>query len=240
TAAGVVSVGATAPITSTGGPAPVIGITAATDLAAGSMSAADKTKLDGITAGAAVASVSGTAPIVSSGGTTPAISITAATDLAAGSMSAADKTKLDGISAASAAAVGANLVSLTNQSGATMNVGINGATWSYTPTGSGLLLIAVNWAGNAASPAAPGFLLEVFTGGAVGGGTTINGVNFLSGGTPTRTGGAFLSEPVFQFGGTTTAGLPVLSQIGTSATVLVQLVAGTSYTFVVQIFDGIS
>src|SRR5208337_1393760 len=74
TAAGVVSVGATAPITSTGGPAPVIGITAATDLAAGSMSAADKTKLDGITAGAAVASVSGTAPIVSSGGTTPAIS----------------------------------------------------------------------------------------------------------------------------------------------------------------------
>lgn len=43
--------------------------------AAGFMSGTDKTKLDGITAGAAVASVSGTAPIVSSGGTTPAISL---------------------------------------------------------------------------------------------------------------------------------------------------------------------
>jgi hypothetical protein len=63
------------------------------------MSAADKTKLDGITAGAAVASVTGTAPISSSGGATPAISISAATTGAAGSMSAADKSKLDGIAA---------------------------------------------------------------------------------------------------------------------------------------------
>jgi hypothetical protein len=85
------------------------------------MSSADKSKLDGIAAGAEVnvnadwnavsgdaqilnkptivSSVTGTAPIVSSGGTTPAISITAATTSAAGSMSAADKTKLDGIAA---------------------------------------------------------------------------------------------------------------------------------------------
>jgi hypothetical protein len=72
---------------------------AATTGAAGFMAAADKSKLDGVTAGAAVASVSGTAPIVSSGGTAPAISISAATSGAAGSMSAADKTKLDGIAA---------------------------------------------------------------------------------------------------------------------------------------------
>lgn len=75
----------------------VLSIDAATDSVPGSMSAADKTKLDGMTAGAAVASVTGTAPIVSSGGTTPAISIVAATDSVPGSMSAADKTKLDAI-----------------------------------------------------------------------------------------------------------------------------------------------
>ncbi len=97
--AGITSVTGTAPIVSSGGTTPAISITAATTSAAGSMSAADKTKLDGITAGAAVASVTGTAPIVSSGGTSPAISITAATTSAAGSMSAADKTKLDGIAA---------------------------------------------------------------------------------------------------------------------------------------------
>ena len=103
-----------APIVSSGGTSPTISITPATDLAAGSMSAADKTKLDGIAPGAAVASVSGTAPIVSSGGDTPAISITPATDLAAGSMSAADKTKLDGIVSP--------LTAATVASGATYNL----------------------------------------------------------------------------------------------------------------------
>jgi len=119
--AAVASVSGTAPIVSSGGTTPAISITAATTLAAGSMSAADKSKLDGIQAGAEVnvnadwnavsgdaqilnkptivSSVTGTAPIVSSGGSTPAISITAATTSAAGSMSSADKSKLDGIEA---------------------------------------------------------------------------------------------------------------------------------------------
>lgn len=44
----VTGVTGTAPITSSGGAAPAIGITAATTSAAGSMSSADKTKLDGI------------------------------------------------------------------------------------------------------------------------------------------------------------------------------------------------
>lgn len=48
----VTSVTGTAPITSSGGATPAIGITAATTSAAGSMSAADKTKLDGIAADA--------------------------------------------------------------------------------------------------------------------------------------------------------------------------------------------
>lgn len=72
---GVTSVGGTAPISSSGGTTPTISISAATPLAAGSMSAADKAKLDGITAGAAVASVGATAPITSSGGTTPTIGL---------------------------------------------------------------------------------------------------------------------------------------------------------------------
>lgn len=46
----VVSVGATAPIVSSGGTAPIISITAATTGAAGSMSAIDKIKLDGLAA----------------------------------------------------------------------------------------------------------------------------------------------------------------------------------------------
>jgi hypothetical protein len=53
-AAGVTSVTGTAPIVSSGGTTPDISISAATTSAAGSMSAADKTKLDGIAAGAEV------------------------------------------------------------------------------------------------------------------------------------------------------------------------------------------
>jgi len=50
----VTNVTGTAPITSSGGATPAIGITAATSGAAGSMSAADKSKIDGISAGATV------------------------------------------------------------------------------------------------------------------------------------------------------------------------------------------
>ena len=53
-AAGVTSVTGTAPIVSSGGTTPAISISAATTSAAGSMSSADKTKLDGIASGAEV------------------------------------------------------------------------------------------------------------------------------------------------------------------------------------------
>ena len=53
-AAQVTSVTGTAPIASSGGTTPAISISAATTSAAGSMSSADKTKLDGIAAGAEV------------------------------------------------------------------------------------------------------------------------------------------------------------------------------------------
>lgn len=49
---GVTSVSGTAPIVSSGGTTPAISISAATTSAAGSMSSADKTKLDGIATGA--------------------------------------------------------------------------------------------------------------------------------------------------------------------------------------------
>jgi hypothetical protein len=55
--AAVASVTGTAPIVSSGGTTPAISITAATTLAAGSMSSADKSKLDGIEAGAQVNAV---------------------------------------------------------------------------------------------------------------------------------------------------------------------------------------
>jgi len=76
----------------------------ATTAVAGFMSAADKAKLDGVSAGATanagtVTSVTGSAPIVSTGGSTPVISVAAATTSSPGVMSAADKAKLDGIAA---------------------------------------------------------------------------------------------------------------------------------------------
>jgi hypothetical protein len=52
TSSGVTSVTGTAPIVSSGGATPAISISAATTSAAGSMSSADKTKLDGIASGA--------------------------------------------------------------------------------------------------------------------------------------------------------------------------------------------
>jgi hypothetical protein len=94
------------------------------------MTSAERTKLAGITAGAAVASVTGTAPIVSSGGTTPAISITAATTSAAGSMSASDKTKLDGITAGAAVASVTGTAPIVSSGGTTPAISITAATTS--------------------------------------------------------------------------------------------------------------
>lgn len=94
------------------------------------LTSSERTKLAGITAGAAVAAVTGTAPIVSSGGTSPAISITAATTSAAGSMSAADKTKLDGITAGAAVASVTGTAPIVSSGGTTPAIGITAATTS--------------------------------------------------------------------------------------------------------------
>ncbi len=59
----VTSVTGTAPVTSTGGTTPAIRITPASDVAAGSMSAADKTKLDGLPGGVRTSISNATSPI---------------------------------------------------------------------------------------------------------------------------------------------------------------------------------
>ncbi|MEI6783789.1 MAG: glycosyl hydrolase family 28-related protein, partial [Verrucomicrobiota bacterium] len=97
----VTSVATSAPIT--GGPITgtgTIGISAATTSDPGSMSAADKTKLNGVATGATanlgtVTAVTGAGAISSTGGTTPEISVAAATTSVPGTMSATDKAKLD-------------------------------------------------------------------------------------------------------------------------------------------------
>lgn len=96
------SVSGTAPITAGAvtGKNQAIGITPATGSAAGSLAAADKTKLDALPAGAQVnvlESVSGVAPIVVAAlaAKNQAISVNAATPSLPGVMSAADKAKLD-------------------------------------------------------------------------------------------------------------------------------------------------
>jgi hypothetical protein len=103
---GVSSVSGAAPITSTGGASPTIGINAATTAAAGSMSAADKLKLDGIAANAQVnvatnlsqgTRTSTAVPVTSSTGSAATLDV--ATTTLAGVMSASDKSKLDGVAA---------------------------------------------------------------------------------------------------------------------------------------------
>ena len=79
----------------------VTAIGASTTLVAGSMSSADKTKLDGVASGATantgtVTGVTGTAPVVSSGGTAPAISMAAATTSVPGYLTSTDWNTFNG------------------------------------------------------------------------------------------------------------------------------------------------
>ncbi len=118
------SVAATAPITSTGGVNPVVGITPATASAPGSMSAADKAKLDNLLVSSAPPAVAASSQAGAStraaredhthahgsqaGGT---LHTTASGGIggSAGFMSVADKNKLDGIAAGAQVNVATNL-----------------------------------------------------------------------------------------------------------------------------------
>ena len=118
-----------------------IGLQAATTSVAGSMSAADKSKLDGIAAGAQVnvptnlaqgTRTTTTVPITSSTGTTATLDI--ATTSLAGVMSSADKTKLDGI----ASGATANTGTVTSVSGTGT---VSGLTLTGTVSSTGNLTL---------------------------------------------------------------------------------------------------
>ena len=124
----VSSVSGTLPIVSSGGTTPIISINAATTGAAGSMSAADKLKLDNIEEGAGVSTpanlglgtVTATeAPIINSFGSGVSLPLANAIGPLAGLMSGADKAKLDGIT-------GYNLVKATS---ADVNTGTDNAKY---------------------------------------------------------------------------------------------------------------
>ena len=136
----VTNVSASAPLSVTSPTTtPAISISAATTSLPGTLSAADKTKLDSVTSGAAVSAVSGTAPIVVTGTTTPAVSIAAATTSAAGSMSAADKVKLD------ATGTNSDLAQNTSQtyisSAGLVGYGLANNTYASTPDSAALDIV---------------------------------------------------------------------------------------------------
>ena len=117
TAGSVVSINGTAPIQidDTDPQNPIVSIDAATTALPGSMSAADKLKLDGIEAGATASGATdldyvpaaSTGEVTSSTGTNA--TIPAATITEAGLLTAADKTKLDGVEAGAEANVDTDL-----------------------------------------------------------------------------------------------------------------------------------
>ena len=107
----VTGVTATAPVTSTGGTAPVIAMAAATAAVNGYMTSTYASKLDGIAANATantgtVTGVTATAPVTSTGGTAPVIAMAAATAAVNGYMTSTYASKLDGIAANATANTG--------------------------------------------------------------------------------------------------------------------------------------
>ena len=125
---------------------------AATVSVAGVMTAADKTKLDGIDAGAQVnvgtniaqgTRTTTTVPVTSSTGTDATLA--AATTSLAGVMTSADKTKLDGIATGAQVNVGTNLTKTTSTTDVTINssTGTNVAIGAATGSVAGVMTSAL-------------------------------------------------------------------------------------------------
>lgn len=136
-----------APITSTGGATPHVGINPASASTSGSMSITDFNKLAGLPT-SAVTAVTATGPIQSSGGTAPVISINASSASTSGSMSISDFSKLAGLPS-SAVPTTTQVIAGTNLTGGgtlsgnvTLNVsaaptGFTSVSYGSTPANAG-------------------------------------------------------------------------------------------------------
>jgi hypothetical protein len=95
------------------------------------MSAADKTKLDSVTSGAAVASVAGSLPVLITGTTAaPTVTVNAATTSLPGTLSASDKTKLDSVTSGAAVSAVSGTAPIVSSGGAAPAISISAATTS--------------------------------------------------------------------------------------------------------------
>jgi hypothetical protein len=175
----VTNVTGIAPINSTGGATPQISISAATEAAAGSMSAADKTKLDGIAAGAtantgtvtsiSVVSANGISATIANPSTTPAIT------LVLGAITPTSVSASGAVNGASGTFSGAMNVGSLN-SGADVKAGQN-----FT-SATGAVVLAPNGAGTV-------YLRPNGAASATGQATISNAGNMSVGGSVTASGG---------------------------------------------------
>lgn len=161
----VTNVTGVSPINSSGGATPAISISAATDSAPGSMSAADKTKLDGIAAGATanagtvtavtVASANGVSASVANQGTTPELTfslgaITPVSISTSGASSAASYTTAGSVSAGTGTFSGSNGSTVSLQGdGYSCAIKVSGGTYNRLFLSTGLVYCnALQVAGN--------------------------------------------------------------------------------------------
>jgi hypothetical protein len=156
----VTSVGATAPIASSGGNTPTISISQSSATTNGYLSSTDwNTFNNKQPAGTYVTSVTGTAPVVSSGGTTPAISMAQANGTTNGYLSSTDWTTFNNkgsgsvtsVSVASANGFAGTVATASTTPAITLTTTITGilqgngtAISAATTTGSGSVVLATS------------------------------------------------------------------------------------------------
>ena len=149
---GVVSLSGSAPITVTGSAeTPVVGIVAATTSVAGSMSAADKTKIDGIAAGAQIGTVTevqvvdGRGLEVNNATTTPTLELHSASKTQIGTVTFADAAAIT--NGTTLKAVGADDLKVVSDKVATLEaieqVSVEAGTYTTVSESSGVYTVDV-------------------------------------------------------------------------------------------------
>ena len=188
----VTSVGATSPVTSSGGTTPTIAMPAATTSVNGYLTSTDWNTFNGKqAAGTYLTSVTGTAPVVSSGGTTPAISMAAATTSVNGYLTSTDWTTFNGKQAALVSGTNIKTVNSTTLLGSgDVSVGVTSVTGTAPVVSSGGATPAISMA--AATTSVSGYLTS----------TDWNTFNNKGSGTVTGVTG---TAPVVSSGGTAPA-----------------------------------